>query len=48
LRVNTSLLRVIVASPRSRPRDTSGNRLHPVLNRTNVAGEPDVTQTSRK
>jgi len=45
---NTSLLRVIVASPRSRPRDTSGNRLHPVLKRTNVGGEPDVTRTSPK
>jgi hypothetical protein len=48
LRVNTSLLRVIVASTQPRPRNTSGNRLHPVLSRTNVGGEPDVTRTSRK
>jgi hypothetical protein len=48
LRVNTSRLSVIVASPRPRPRDTSGNRLHPGLSRTNVGGEPDVTRTSRK
>jgi hypothetical protein len=42
------MLRVIVASPRSRPRDTSGNRLHLLLKRTNVGSERDVTRTSRK
>ena len=44
-------LRVIVASPRQRTRDTSSNRLHPVLNRTNVGGQigrdADIAEVQR-